>query len=788
MIRMVLAALLFVSAVVVWPTDAAAQDSSAVTVSGKGDFAGLEITVAQTRDLINQTVRVSWTGGEETGPVGRFATNYLQIMQCWGDDPAGPAREQCQFGGLEAQSGLGLGNFTKSRQIAYNDPKDPREPTPIPATGAAFTEFHAVTGKKTPSYGEFFDAGTTNEVPFAKTRADGTGEIDFEAQTALEAYGLGCGTVVNNTPRHCWLVVVPRGDKEVNGRRVGVDHTGNNLDSSPLSQSNWENRIAVRLDFRPVGRACPIGVAERPLTGHEFVADAIARWQPALCANGGSVFGFTQVPDGIARDQLGLDEPGMVFTSEPLASPGKPTVYAPVAVSGYAIAFVLERQSRGPEVETDPKVWQRDGQLITSLNLTPRLVAKLLTQSYRDAVPGNQPYLRRNPRRLNEDPDFLAINEEFKVYGALMNALDILAPSADLDATKALWTWINGDTDARAFLDGSPDPFGMVVNQNYRNLALPLPNYPKADLSCKELAFPLGPDCALLSRPLSADLHEGGRAISRGDTLGKLPNGLPDPLDPSKPGYSRSPRQPTGERSLLAVVDTATAQRYGLPAASLRNAAGQFVAPTPEALGAALDQLSPTEVAGVKIANPAGRNVRAYPLPNVTYAAAVPSAMDKAAGAEYAKFLRFASGPGQTLGEADGQLPRGYLPLPDSLRRQAGEAAAVIERDAGIPITTPNDPPPATENVVNNPAPTTNAPANPPQPPAVPPAKPSETPTPKPVAALRDTPSMPVSWLLRHLLAVALIAGGLATVAGPLMSRLSSRVRRGPEEVSQPGP
>ncbi len=782
--RLLLVALLACTGVAVWPQAALAQTaSSAVTKAGTGEFADLRITVAQTRDLINQTVRVSWTGGAPTGPDGRWSTNYLQFMQCWGDD--GPTREQCQFGGLNTQLGLGLGNFTKSRQILYQDPVDPAEEGEIPASGAAYLPFRAVTGKVTQSFGEFFDAGTTNEVPFAKTRADGTGDLDFEVQTALEGYGLGCGNARDGaagkgTPRHCWLVAVPRGDTEVDGKKPGVDYKNRELDSSPLSKTNWDKRIEVRLDFRPVGRACPIGAAERSLTGHEFVADAVARWQPALCANRGTVFGFSQVPDGIARDQLALDEPGLVFVTEPQTAEQatRPVVYAPVAVSGFAIAFVLERQSRGPEVEPDPAVWQRDGQLVTELKLTPRLVAKLLTQSYRDAVPGGQPYLAGNARRLNEDPEFLAVNPEFAVYGVLMNALDVLAPSTDLDTTAALWKWIDDDREARAFLDGAPDPAGMVVNKNYRNLPLPRSNFPKSDLSCATLPAPLGPECTLLARPLAADLHEGGRAISRGDTLGKSPNGQPDPLDPAKPGYSRVPRQPAGERSLLAVVDTATAARYGLPTASLRNAAGAYVAPTPAGLTAAVARMTPTGTPGVLRADPGTKDPAAYPLPNVTYAAAVPSAMDARAGGEYAQFLRFATGAGQTPGEGAGQLPAGYLPLPGALREQAGRAAAAIERDAGKKPAEPAEKP--AESAVDAPvAPAANPPPAPLAPPRAAPAAAAaptaENASAAPTAAVRDTPAMPVTWLLRYLLAAALVVGGLSTAARPLLARLGGK-------------
>ena len=40
------------------------------------------------------------------------------------------------------------------------------------------------------------------------------------------------------------------------------------LASSPLSQSNWDNRIVVPLEFQPVDEPCPLGAPERPLIGH----------------------------------------------------------------------------------------------------------------------------------------------------------------------------------------------------------------------------------------------------------------------------------------------------------------------------------------------------------------------------------------------------------------------------------------------------------------------------------------------------------------------------------------
>lgn len=799
LLRLLLSAMLACSGVLVavQPTPATAATSSAVTVHGAGEFEGLEVTVHQTTGLINQTVRVSWKGGKPTGPDGNFGTNYLQVMQCWGDSPNGPDREQCQYGGLLTQSSPTAGDFARLRQVSYGpivvDPLETYLPTP---GKQAVVPFRPVRGEQTPDYLGYYDSGTTNEVPLVKTRTDGTGELDFEVQTALESHGLGCGTVLQNgRPRSCWLVVVPRGEVEVNGKRPGTDDMPRLLVSSPLSASNFRNRLAVKLSFRPIGRSCPIGAAERATAGHEFVADAMLRWQPALCAGGGTVYGYNTVADSIARLQLTLPEPALAFLSDPLlptlVPPDRRLVYAPVALSGLAFAFITERQSAG-EGAAPPEIWQRDGQLMSRLNLTPRLVAKLLTQSYWRAIPSSVDYLKDNPASLTKDPEFLQLNPDFVDYGVLMSIVDAIAPSGDTDATKMLWNWVNGDREARAFLDGKPDPWGMVVNRNYRELALPVSDFPKADLTC-EKPDTLFETCALTLHPLAADLHEGGRAVSRGDSLGKAPTGFANP--DGKVELKKVDRQPQGQRGLIAIVDTATAARYGLATARLRTAAGTFVAPTTASLLAAARAMRPTGVPGVVGTDTGARARNAYPLANLTYAATAPAKLTPRAGREYAAFLRYAVGPGQRLGVNVGELPFGYAPLPADLREQARRAAARIERDAGKAIgdggngaggpggsgggnglnTGGSGAPTAPigngtgagggDGGGDSPggdAPTPGAKA------------PAEQDAPQALAA--RTPALPVGWV-RYALASMLVLGGLAAGGSPVLRRLSVRVR-----------
>ncbi|HVK24485.1 MAG TPA: hypothetical protein VM677_24265 [Actinokineospora sp.] len=772
--------------------------SSAVTIKGSGRFADLEVTVGQTKDLINQTIHVSWKGMEPTdNPPGK---NFLQIMQCWGDDPNGPDRTQCQYGAPVIDY---FGEQIESRTLPYSAAlKDPAEVAP---DGAPYSivPFRSVSGKTTsttiPDFDQFFDAQNTNEVSVAPVQENGTGELDFEVFTGLESHGLGCGKPHadgpnKGKPRKCWLVIVPRDDTEVSGKKVGVPdgHIHNFLDSSPLSKSNFTHKLQVPLEFLPVGDTCPIGANERALSGNELLADAVIRWQPALCSSNGPVFGYAQIADRLVRDQLAAPEPGLVFTSKPMdpatVAADRKLVYAPTAVSSYVVAFMMERQSA---ITAPPDVLKQNGQMITELKLTPRLMAKLLTQSYSGSVYTKETYLAKNPRRLVDDKEFLALNPVFKDYGFSMQTVEPLLTSVDSDATEAMWTWISQDREARDFLDGKPDGFNenMVVNKNYTGMRLPIDYFARADSSCITVELGGGsgkfPKCTLNSRGMAADLHYAGRAVSRGDSLQREPQPEPDPNDPSKPLYKKHDRTRVGARALIAIVDGPTADRYGLQVAKLRNAAGEFVSPKDNgAVLAGVDGMKESQVPGVLLTNPAVSARNAYPLPLVTYAVGAPATMDVAAGKDYAAFLRYAVGAGQVPGDGVGTLPSGYLPLPSTMTRAAIDAAAVIERDAGkkivVPTTTTGNSSSEDSDDTDSgstgdtaggqaPAPAPAAPA-PAKAPAV--AAPSAAAT--PARASRNTPSLPIGWELRYLLAGLLVLGGLATGAGPLLMRLGA--------------
>jgi hypothetical protein len=577
---------------------------------------------------------------------------------------------------------------------------------PFWPVGAAKPADAAPTGTS-----QFFDRQTTNEIPLAQTNTDGTGQQFFEVQTSREAAGLGCGDPVSTggatTGRKCWLVVVPRGNKEVDGTTRTTF-----VDSSPLSQSNWDNRIVFPLTFQPVSQACPLS-QERRVLGNELAVEAVSRWQPALCAGGGAVYNYSQVPDDVARNLVEVGQsPGLALMTNPVppdqAPPEHPLVYAPVALSGLAIAFNIERQTDTRSSAADQLL---NGQRFTSMKLTPRLVAKLLTQSYQRAVAGYQSrqvpdYLKNNPAGLTVDPEFLVLNPDYKGFAARFQPPDALVQLGGSDLTSVLWSWVKTDPDASAFLAGTPDPHGMVVNPNNKNLPLPTSTFPRNDQSCVEnvIGNTTPPvtlkSCTLDIHPFFNDMHAAALAASRGDSGSQSPQFSNDRHEVV---LTKDDRQPPGSRALLAVVDAATAVRYSLPTASLLNAAHQYVTPTTASLLAGAAAMKPSPVAGVLAPDPAATDPGAYPLTGLSYAVTSPSTLDAAAGKDYAAFLRYAAGPGQQPGVAPGQLPFGMAPLPDPLRAQALAAAATIEAQAG---KTQNGPPTPTPPAPTPPTPT----------------------------------------------------------------------------------
>jgi len=735
-VGIVVAAVLGVTGVVIPIGSASAASSSAVTVTAKSQdinigtapMPDLSITVSQTRDLTSQGIVVDWTGGIQSTAPGSSSggENFLQILQCWGDDPDNPGmpdRTTCQYGAFNAP-GAQRDNFVQDeKSIADEDAQYSVAKLDVATSAYTSIPFKSATGAviRSVEYSEkdkknvkidnvdvnvnqFFTQYTSNEVKWAGSGTTGSGSAKFEVQTALQSPGLGCGNRVTATDGDvtgapCWLVVIPRGVAD-----AGENHIVN----SGLFWDNWKHRIAIKLDFKPLGVTCTLGATERQLAGSEIIGTAVSSWQPTLCnSQGGATFNMSAgsefesvaLANGTAPSSLAL-------TSRPLdpESPSPDVLqYAPVALTGLSIGFAIDRQPTVGDIPQD--VIDKTALPFENINLTPRLLAKLLTNSYLDSLPtlADKAHLGvvdandhgKNARNLTLDPDFLAINDPEWAYESLISPAlsDLLVSQGRSDAAWQLWRYVLADQDAVAFLAGTPDPWGMTVNPwsstngdlnpTGEGMSYPRDDIPKADPVEQAASETIGGAVNLVTwRPYTNNFDQSAYLTLRGD--GQVLGGW-DPLA-ATPKYNKAVRDLTGLQRVLALTDAASAAKYQVISASLQNSAGNYVSPNDESLLAAAAAMTATAQSQVYEYDPAGDTAKAaasaYPLAMPVYAALNPKQTDADLRADYATFIRYAATAGQIPGGNVGELPDGYAPIPKGWETQALAAADIIQTGA----------------------------------------------------------------------------------------------------------
>ncbi|MCZ9342459.1 hypothetical protein NGM37_32345, partial [Streptomyces sp. TRM76130] len=94
------------------------------------------------------------------------------------------------------------------------------------------------------------------------------------------------------------------------------------------------------------------------------------------------------------------------------------------------------------------------------------------------------------------------------------------------DSARMLWKYIMADPDAKAFLQGEEDPWGMRLNPKYSEagvIADGLDYYPMTDLTPTEVVCGYATDGQTMQRtgqeisPYAQDMHEAAVKIRRGD-------------------------------------------------------------------------------------------------------------------------------------------------------------------------------------------------------------------------------------------------------------------------------
>jgi hypothetical protein len=482
----------------------------------------------------------------------------------------------------------------------------------------------------------------------------------------------------------------------------------------------------------------------------------------------------------------------------------------------------------------------------THLRLDARLLAKLLTESYpaiREIKNGwaNTPNaqeptdyraLANNPLDITQDPEFAALNPGVRLPG-----LDAGAPGATLamlssesDVVRALTSYINTDAEARAWLDGVPDPWGMVVNPNYRGIKLPVDSWPLLDTyepldlynnSIECLQQNPVPYLPLVASPMNrlADISlnlQYAIAQSQTNCVGGAGSSTVLRLTALGP-------EPIGSRFLIGITSLPDALRYRINAAALQtrvassaraaftDASGRtFVAPSDASLRAAAGLLQPDNTTGVwqlpygKLIGPSG-STSAYPGAMLVSTSIPTKGLPSSEAQHYAAFLSQVAGGLQTPGAGTGDLPVGYLPMTGANNLGAQQqytqivANYVAAQNGKVPsltspqaLPTPNgsSPTPASSNSTTpaQPGASSGAPVagvggsplpsgsttSPAQSPSSPAPSSSAGPSTSRAAATGTTPPISAGWVGTVLPILALIGLG-AGLAVPALSRFARR-------------
>jgi len=826
-------------------------------------------------------------GANPNNPVAEYQEYPMVLLECHGNpSPKAPAAQQIQpqdcytatpqervFSGEDAWPAWRLDRYaTAAGQRNLNV----GVPNPVPKgcfifNGIANYWLNYVTpGGRDYPIGPGECAGAPNEMSllggvgilpdnetFAVTNTRGKGATQFDVWTSETNLDLGCSQTVS-----CSLVAVPimgiscdpaaasmppadQPGADEQQAAAECEQTGFFAPGAPAptgesgasgdqqlavtgelwwAASNWRNRFVVPLTFAPPSNVCSIVNQNNhviQMYGSELMDQAMLQWQPHFCVNK-KLFTVQYIPNSepaslSEMESLPPGAPGSVeaslasnqqVTDQATATFQEPVVHAPVAATGYAISFVIDNAAGLP---------------VTTLRLDPRLLAKLLTESYTAGVATDDPELApdadqsgstckgtpvattltaainatqpsitvasdsgfpaapfnvtigseeltvtavsgtgdttwtvvrgvsnttaaaaangvtvtyfhptvsNNPVNITYDPEFQALNpgipeENAQIYTASI----MLALSSNSDLTWALTSYINSNPAARAWLNGTPDPWGMVVNCEYKGITLPRLDWPllstyvqpswQADNSGPGYCYSIDPTpvLPLIAAPVP-DLFDLAEDIqfyqSQAQVLCAGDVNIPASLHLAAQG-----QETVGHRFMIGLTTLADAERYGLGVASLltytkpgtpakftSDSGMTFTAPTTASLRTAAALLRPDKATHewdfpYSLYNKDSTKVAdAYPGTMLVYAdvptKGLPKSDKKEVDAQdYATFIKFAATTGQKPGGGVGQLPPGYLPMTvaNHLSAEASyayrAASAITAQKGAVPALIP---------------------------------------------------------------------------------------------------
>ena len=830
----------------------------------EADKRTVTLNVSRTENLRSrQPVEVTWSGAHPTGnptadttsPGGVNDEFPFLLLQCRGvDSTSVPAAQRISPETCWTQTGP-QERFTASRSTMFPAWRLDRyatasertahvnDPSPLPASCDAYDgvsvrrlPFTAVSGTTyTPDGGSCTQLAPENLIvdnasqpgntTWGITRPDGRGDTKFTAWTTQDNASLGCSEAVacslvavplmgvgcDVTAASLPLVDRPTSDEAASAGKdceslgnYGPGETFNGTNpalavSGKLwwTGSNWRNRITVPLTFSLADNVCDIvgGKDSSDLYGSELMTQAMIQWRPTFCLDSSRTpFRHVQVgePQAASLVNQGSIEAALISAPPPLGFTRR-VVNAPVAMTGFVIAYSIDDEA---------------GARYDRLKLNARLLAKLLTMSYpgQNFVQNEYAALRANPLDISMDPEFQALNPGIKKgVGNSVSASTILSLSSDSNVMRALTAYLEADGEARAWLDGTPDPWGANVNPNYRGISLPVQTWPQLDTFEPKQYYASGLNPCLQNSPVpylpliaSPTIRLSNISFAMQFASSTSQVSCSEAVPGSTVGLKLvgGGRQSPGFRFVIGVTSLGDASRYDLDTASLQTRASTptlgtkfvdgsgriFADADPAGLRAAAKQLTADDGTGtwqlpLKRILTDGSADAAYPGAMVVYAAIPTRGLPATDAKAYAELISWMSTTGQTPGITNGTLPDGYLPLTEenglgdlaaytqlaavAVADQKGAVPSVLMKPPPAPVAkptatvtlTPPAPPPAAASGGFTPSPLVPSPpaaiaapvpTRPPTP-VQPAASPTSTTAPAPGATVTRTPVAPAS-------------------------------------------
>jgi hypothetical protein len=440
---------------------------------------------------------------------------------------------------------------------------------------------------------ETFPLSLTGNQASGITQANGTGDAFIDVESTARLPALACS---HSNP--CSLLV--------------YENTPEGFDPEHLPSAS----ASARLEFRENTADCPPpkGFDVRVETEQSGAA-ALYQWAADLCsAQPPFSLDVTNTSSDAARNQFFLKHVDVGVSSLPPApgeTPASAPAYtaAPLDLTALVVAYNI----------VDPVT----GHQITDVTLTPRLVARLVSDS--------------DTLGFFFDPEFMKLNPHHTFPNAAADPGVRGEQNAD---TWVVTNWLNGDASARSFLDGR-DPYQVPVNDAWLGV-----KYPTNVFEARN------PNGVYLPRTGEEDI-----ALRLFHST-KPADGVP--TNPADVGF-------------FSILDLPTALRFNLPIARLTTGVGKpVVMPTTASISAGYAAMKSEN--GFSVATAAPSDPQAWPLVKVDHAL-VPTGVktsDPRKAQSIQRLLAYAAGPGQT------SLPAGFVPLPQPLAAQTLRAASAL--------------------------------------------------------------------------------------------------------------